>query len=420
MKKTCHISGVLIAVLAILMTSPSYADAADSCVKCHLEFGGKLGLPVEQLSESIHGEAQLSCVDCHGGDPAADDMEEAMSRERGYVGVPDKADIPGFCGRCHSDERYMRRFRPRIPVDQELAYWSSEHGIRLKEGDPNVADCTSCHGNHLIRRVNDIRSEVYPTNVPSTCGRCHSDETYMAGYDLPVDQLGGYEKSVHGIALLEKGDIGAPACNDCHGNHGAAPPGLTSVANVCGHCHSSARDLFVTSPHKEAYDSAGFSECIVCHGNHLVEAPSDSMIGVEDGSICLECHGEGDRGFEAAAGMKEAISSLSAKLQEATDLVERAATAGIEMSDEELKLREAKSKLVITRNLIHSFDRDTVEAAAAEGDSLLAEINKAGLAAFDEVAVRRWGLALSSIVIVLLIAGLYMTLKNLRRRSGEK
>jgi hypothetical protein len=110
---------------------------------------------------------------------------------------------------------------------------------------------------------------------------------------------------------------------------------------------------------------------------------------------------------------------LSLKLQDVTDLVERAARAGIEMSDEEMKLREAKSKLVITRNLIHSFDHDIVEASAGEGDSLLAEINKAGLAAFDEIAVRRWGLALSSIVIVLLIAGLYMTLRNLRRRPRE-
>lgn len=419
MRNVRLIAGPILAVAVILAASPMKAGADDSCVRCHLELGGELGLPAEQLPKSAHGEAQLSCADCHGGDPQASDMEDAMSAAKGYVGAPSRIEIPGFCGKCHSDERYMRKYRPRIAVDQELAYWTSVHGTRLRAGDKQVADCTSCHGSHLILPVNDVKSDVYPTNVPSTCGRCHGDAAYMAGYDLPVDQLEKYKQSVHGVALLEKGDIGAPACNDCHGNHGAAPPGVTSVANVCGYCHSSARDLFVTSPHKEAYDAAGFSECVVCHGNHLVSVPTDSLIGVEKGSICLECHDEGDAGFEAAAEMSKAISSLNGRLQDVSGVIERAARAGVEMSDEELKLRTAKSRLVITRNLIHSFDPDTVKAAADEGDTLLAEINKAGLAAFKEISIRRWGFALSSLVIVLLIAGLYLTLKNVQRGSKK-
>ena len=51
-------------------------------------------------------------------------------------------------------------------------------------------------------------------------------------------QFADYQKSVHYAALTKGNDLSAPTCNDCHGNHGAAPPGVGSVANVCGTCHA--------------------------------------------------------------------------------------------------------------------------------------------------------------------------------------
>jgi predicted CXXCH cytochrome family protein len=408
---------VLIALLGVFAAG---AEADDTCVACHTELGGELAEPAAEVPASVHGEEGLSCADCHGGDPQAEDMDEAMSPAKGYVGAPTREEIPHFCGRCHSDERYMRRYRPRIPVDQEIAYWTSQHGIKLKEGDKKVADCTSCHGWHTVRSVKDSKSEVYPTNVPGTCGKCHSDSTYMAGYGIPTDQLRLYRRSVHGVALLKRGDLGAPACNDCHSNHGAVPPGVTSVANICGSCHSSARDLFTGSPHKEAFDAMDLAECTVCHSNHLVKPPSDAMLGVGGGAVCVECHSDGDPGYVAAASMSTAISNLHGRLVEADSLVAKAAASGVEMSDEELKLNEVKGRLVMARNLIHSFNPDTVVAVAAEGDTLVAGVETAGFAAFKEVAVRRRGLALSSLVILLLIAGLYLTLRGVERRQGRR
>ena len=55
---------------------------------------------------------------------------------------------------------------------------------------------------------------------------------------LPTDQLANYQQSVHYAALTKGNDLSAPTCNDCHGNHGAAPPGAGSVVNVCGTCHA--------------------------------------------------------------------------------------------------------------------------------------------------------------------------------------
>ena len=94
----------------------------------------------------------------------------------------------------------------------------------------------------------DPASKVHPLAVADTCGACHADPEHMAGYRLPArgggdrpiptDQRERYGQSVHAHAMTEKGDLSAPTCNDCHGNHGATPPEVRSVANVCAQCHS--------------------------------------------------------------------------------------------------------------------------------------------------------------------------------------
>jgi hypothetical protein len=46
--------------------------------------------------------------------------------------------------------------------------------------------------------------------------------TQISSDIIPHNQYEKFARSVHGIALLKKHDSGAPACNICHGNHGAA------------------------------------------------------------------------------------------------------------------------------------------------------------------------------------------------------
>ena len=105
----------------------------------------------------------------------------------------------------------------------------------------------------------------------------------MAGYKLadgtalPTSQFADYQKSVHYAALTKGNDLSAPTCNDCHGNHGAAPPGVGAVANVCGTCHAVFAQKFQTSVHKQIFDKG----CVECHSNHAVLKPSDEMLGSE-------------------------------------------------------------------------------------------------------------------------------------------
>ena len=73
--------------------------------------------------------------------------------------------------------------------------------------------------------------------MAKTCSRCHSDAEYMKPYGIPTDQFANYTTSVHHEALTVNGDLSAPTCTTCHGNHGAVPPGVDKVQNVCGTCH---------------------------------------------------------------------------------------------------------------------------------------------------------------------------------------
>src|SRR5262249_24542386 len=186
----------------------------------------------------------LRCNDCHGGDPNSTEMEVSMNPARGFIGKPNRTKIPELCARCHSDAAMIHKFKPQQRVDQLAQYRTSVHGKRLAAGDDAVATCIDCHSVHDIRETKDRRAPVYPLRLPETCGRCHADAAYMAKYKIPTVQLADYKKSVHWRALAKDHDLSAPNCATCHGNHGATPPQVSSVAAVCGTCHIVFEDLF--------------------------------------------------------------------------------------------------------------------------------------------------------------------------------
>ncbi|HZP43658.1 MAG TPA: cytochrome c3 family protein [Candidatus Binatia bacterium] len=378
----------LVAALLVAVLAPS-GHADDSCVQCHGMLPAPLGTPVEGMRTDVHAKAGLSCADCHGGDPG-DTSDGAMSKAKGFVGKPSAADVPAFCGRCHADENVMRRWNPHLPTDQLAQYRTSVHGKRLAEGDDRVATCVSCHGVHGILPVGDARSPVHKTNVATTCARCHADAEHMKGYDIPTDQLAKWEKSVHGELLLVQREMAAPTCNDCHGNHGAFPPGADSVAAVCGQCHVSNKDFFLASPHRPAFERLGLPECVTCHQNHLVSRTSDAMLGNTPPAVCTGCHAPDSKGFAAAGRMRAAVDGLRTANEHAEASLATAAAAGMEVSEAEFAFRAAREALVAARTRVHTFDPAAVEKVAADGVRVARAADEAGAAALVQRARRRW------------------------------
>jgi hypothetical protein len=403
----------LAAVLLLLMGAVAPAGAGDSCVTCHETLGDPSDRIVEGMKVDVHRKAGLSCADCHGGDPT--DEEATAMEAKGYVGKPAPEAIPGLCGRCHADEDVMRRYNPQLPTDQLSEYRTSVHGRRLAAGDTKVANCVSCHGVHGILPASDARSPVHPTNVGTTCAHCHSDSAVMVTYGIPTDQLAKYQRSVHGRLLLVERDLGAPTCNDCHGNHGAFPPGADSVAMVCGQCHVVNKDLFLESPHKVAFQKQGLAECVVCHGNHEVVHATDDMLGTGSSAVCTGCHTPESRGYAAAGRMRASVDELRQALAVAKGTLASASAAGMEMSEEEFALQSANEALIHTRNQVHAFDPASLEKVAGEGLETARSVESRGRAALDEIANRRRLAAIPLGMIAVVALALYRKIRSLDR-----
>jgi cytochrome b subunit of formate dehydrogenase len=163
-------------------TSSIFRDNVPAtCGACHRE--------IQQLYEaSVHGEALRrghraapECADCHG--------------EHRILGASEPsspvfaANLTGdTCGRCHADARFVEKYG--FAAGAVSAFDDSFHGLALRAGKLNVANCASCHGVHDIRPPEDPRSHVHPDNLPATCGKCHpgAGKTFALG---PVHGLGG-------------------------------------------------------------------------------------------------------------------------------------------------------------------------------------------------------------------------------------
>ena len=419
-RRAARIAASLVVVGLSAVCGPSVlraqAPAEDNCRVCHAALGdARLTPPATSFADDIHAVRGLSCADCHGGDPSIEGLE-GMDPRLGFVGRPSARRSIEFCGRCHSDAAYMRQFNPSLRVDQVAEYRTSVHGQRLlAQGDTAVAVCSSCHPPHNIRPPADPNSSVNPLNVASTCGQCHADASHMQPYGIPTDQVEKYRRSIHWAAMSEGGDLGAPTCNDCHGNHGAAPPGVSSVGNVCGQCHSVQATYFGASQHAETFRMLGAPGCATCHNNHEILVSHDGMLGVGDGTVCGSCHVPNDPGGAVAVALRQAVDTLQGSLDSATAILDHAERAGMEVSQAQFELETAINELVLARAAIHSFSVDSVRALVDEGLTVTAAAHERGVQALADLQFRRTGLKISILIIVALILGLSLKIRELNR-----
>jgi predicted CXXCH cytochrome family protein len=219
--------------------------------------------------------------------------------------------------------------------------------------------------------------------------------------------------SVHAAALLKRGDTSAPTCAACHGSHGATPPGITSVANVCAQCHLREAELFRASPKKEIFDAIGQAECLVCHNNHRIEPPADHWVGVAEGAVCAQCHDASGDSAQIIGGMREALSGLAAAVAAADASLARAERAGMLVDEGRLALRAAREQQVQARVLVHAFAAEPLVATAAEGTTAARRALDAGEAASRELQVRRTGLGITTLLIVGFLIALWVKIRRL-------
>jgi hypothetical protein len=307
----------------------------------------------------------------------------------------------------------MRQYNPSLRTDQLAQYHTSVHGQKLKSGDSRVAVCTDCHSVHNIRPASDPHSTVNPLNVATTCSRCHADQNYMKPYGLKTTQFADYKQSVHYQAMTDRGDLSAPTCTTCHGNHGAAPPGVASVQNVCSTCHVFQAQLFEDSPHKTAFASAGLPGCVTCHSNHAIHRPNDDMVSTGAKSICTDCHTADDAGLTAAKEINGDLLDLQSRIERSKQILDRASQSGMEVSQPQLDLNQAEDALTKARVAVHNFRPDKVAKEAAAGQTVTDKTYQAGVSALRERNYRRMGLGISLLVIGATVIGLRFWIREI-------
>jgi hypothetical protein len=407
-----HYTALFIVYSAVFFFLPlnSLLAQESSCVSCHTDYQ-------DEMKASVHSRHDVTCHDCHGGDPSQDDQALAMSKEAGFLGVPDKLQIAEKCGSCHANVEVMNFYG--VPTDQLARYKTSVHGKRLfNDNDMQVAVCSDCHGYHDILPIADPQSSVYPTNVPTTCTRCHDDEKRMAPYKLKTGIYKTYAASVHGQALLEKKDISAPNCASCHGSHGAVPPGVKDVSTTCGKCHVNEKKYFLESPHAEAAKAGKFSECVSCHGNHGVEHAKPALFEAS----CVKCHDAASSAARVGQDLKRAIKDAEAKYNNSSELVKMASIDGIFIEPEAAVLEEMKTKMIEMAPLQHTLSAVQIQKLNKNVTTLAQSVQSSVDEKRQSLKRRKFALIPIWILIFVMASALwikYKQLHSIRKKDGK-
>ncbi|OGF97986.1 MAG: hypothetical protein A2Z06_02705 [Candidatus Glassbacteria bacterium RBG_16_58_8] len=134
-----------------------------TCGRCHMTI-------YEVYRESIHGIQYAAgnsdaavCVSCHG--------EHGIQPPDAEASPVSPGNITNTCSGCHESERMVKY---DISSDKLKTYKESYHGVAHELGSLRVANCASCHGYHDILPSSDPSSSIHVSNIPATCGQCHT------------------------------------------------------------------------------------------------------------------------------------------------------------------------------------------------------------------------------------------------------
>jgi predicted CXXCH cytochrome family protein len=271
---------------------PTPTDA--QCLACHsnpalkkdLPSGEPLSLFVDQqhFTDSIHGQKNISCVQCHTNITAfphpdfnptdrrdvtlklnqvcqqchADNYQKAQDSVHARALASGNRNA-AVCTDCHTAHDVTPPDQPRTRIPQTCAqchsaiyaqYVDSVHGSALTVGNPDVPTCIDCHGVH---NIGDPTTAAFRLKSPQLCAKCHTDNAIMSKYGISTNVLNTYVADFHGttVELFAKqapdAPTNKPVCFDCHGIHDIKKiddPNSTvfkdNLLKTCQQCHPNA------------------------------------------------------------------------------------------------------------------------------------------------------------------------------------
>ncbi len=146
---------------------------------------------------------------------------------------------------------------------------------------------------------------------------------------------------------------------------------------------------------------------------------TDDMVGTQKPAVCVDCHSaeDDDKGFMVAGEMKKLIDSLKTKDSQTKVILDEAGQKGMDVSDATFSLKDVRQMLIQSRTTIHAFNLDKFKEQIGEGFTIVNKAKISGEEAIDEFYYRRIGLGISTILVTLLVIGLYIKLKKVEKKS---
>ncbi|MEJ2472042.1 MAG: NapC/NirT family cytochrome c [Desulfuromonadales bacterium] len=228
------------------------------CHLCHPAQGFGPLAEVDSWEHSAHGEAGVSCLDCHGRPGVF-----------GYV----KAKLGGL------KDTYMQL---TISKEEKLEILSNPSEDLVPSWH-----CLYCHsdeGNKMVRE--NTRGPMQLVNMRMLDNVVNPEFRERRGLaDILQDDFVGGTHFDHSMHIEEFG----LTCRDCHFGVVHNPATATDRMNFCLTCHADAGD-----------DAPQMNDCNVCHeaqlamnegvGGEGVEDMPSMMFGDDVGMFCTDCH----------------------------------------------------------------------------------------------------------------------------------
>ena len=300
-----------IACLALLSPLSATADAAKldnaGCLSCHDSSKKKIEVPgtdgsrelahvnAVKFAKGMHSDMQ--CVDCH---------KEITDSQANHVKAANVD--PPACVSCHEaiwetvKKEGLTEQKERLGdvVRSVEAYRNSFHAQPDKDEPSRVmASCEDCHSSHEfnVPPRGTARRTAWHKEIPNTCANCHED------------QLEAYEASIHGEEVLEKGNINAAVCTDCHSAHSVVGTGTVGfkldAVQSCGSCHEAELNSYADTYHGKV-NRLGYAytaKCSDCHESHRIlpaDHPKSAVHPQNRLKTCQTCHNDKRPGMRTA------------------------------------------------------------------------------------------------------------------------
>ncbi len=224
--------------------------------------------------------------------------------EAGVASAPPKPAAVSGCVDCHLALDDARISAPARAFADDVHSRAGFTCLFCHGGDASQQDQKLAHD-----RKKGFLGRPAPRDIPSICGKCHSDAAAMKQFNpsLRVDQLSEYRTSSHGKKLFE-GDVRVAQCASCHGAHGIqpvkdsrSPVSPARIVQTCNRCHGDAGLMasyrlssdvyakYARSVHFQARVEKGdlsAPTCNSCHGNHGAAPPQVGSVA----NVCGTCH----------------------------------------------------------------------------------------------------------------------------------